>query len=293
MTEVAPIMSSCSLSDARRQGLKILTGFSSTPDLDARLLLQAASGLRHEEMISEGDSPASRKCRELYNSYLQRRMTGEPVHRIAGSREFYGREFRVTEHTLLPRPETELLVQTVLEYSCQLSRGSRILDIGTGTGIIAISLALEGGFTNVKATDISMAALNVAQSNATLLGADDFIEFREEDALAGITGEHDVIVSNPPYISKHSICELDVEVKEFDPLVALDGGEDGLDFYRAIFSSDAILSPGGKFFIEVGFSQAETVSEICAASGFEVEDTKKDLSGIDRVLVIGRSAAEG
>lgn len=217
------------------------------------------------------------KVEELLDM-ARRRQQGEPLWQIIGNADFYGYEIDINKNVLCPRPETEELVCEAVKH---ISENSRVLDLCTGSGCIAIAVADKTG-AHVVASDISEEALKIAKSNAVKNKVDDKIEFVHSDMFEGITGTFGVIISNPPYIPTADISGLDREVKDYEPALALDGGEDGLDFYRIIAEkAGEYLVPGGKIFLEAGIGQAQAVADML--KGF---DTKiiKDMQGIDRII---------
>ena len=229
-------------------------------------------------------------CREL-SKILRRRFAGESLYYILGKAEFMGLEFRVTADCLVPRPETELLVETVLS-AASLSSAARlnILDIGTGSGCIAISLARMLPKAVITATDISPAALDIARDNAVRLGVQDRINFVCSDVFPlQAPALYDCIVSNPPYIRTNDINDLSAEVRS-EPRIALDGGPDGFDLYRIIIAgAHKYLVPGGMLAMEVGFDQAETVRQmICDAKKYKVKQVILDYNSIQRIVVANK-----
>ena len=217
------------------------------------------------------------KVEELLDM-ARRRQQGEPLWQIIGNADFYGYEIDINKNVLCPRPETEELVCEAVKH---ISENSRVLDLCTGSGCIAIAVADKTG-AHVVASDISEEALKIAKSNAVKNKVDDKIEFVHSDMFEGITGTFGVIISNPPYIPTADIAGLDREVKDHEPALALDGGEDGLDFYRIIAEkAGEYLAPGGRIFLEAGIGQAQAVADML--NGF---DTKiiKDMQGIDRII---------
>ena len=217
------------------------------------------------------------KVEELLDM-ARRRQQGEPLWQIIGNADFYGYEIDINKNVLCPRPETEELVCEAVKH---ISENSRVLDLCTGSGCIAIAVADKTG-AHVVASDISEEALKIAKSNAVKNKVDDKIEFVHSDMFEGITGTFGVIISNPPYIPTADIAGLDREVKDHEPALALDGGEDGLDFYRIIAEkAGEYLAPGGRIFLEAGIGQAQAVADML--KGF---DTKiiKDMQGIDRII---------
>ncbi|MDE7071455.1 MAG: peptide chain release factor N(5)-glutamine methyltransferase [Clostridia bacterium] len=214
--------------------------------------------------------------------FAKKRQKGEPLWRVFGSVDFYGYNISVTPDVLCPRPETEYLAQKAIELA---TGGSRVLDMCCGSGCIAIAIAGEAG-CEVSASDISQSALDVAKDNADVNGVADKISFILSDKFEAIDGKFDIIVSNPPYIPSGDIAKLDKEVRDYDPHIALDGGADGLDFYR-VFANNALeyLNDGGYLLLEVGVDQANAVVEML--KDFECK-VVKDLQGIDRIIVAQR-----
>ena len=262
-----------------------------TAKLDARLLAEAASGLSHADMIARPDTVLAPAQMQRLEDMLVRREAGEPVSRILGEREFYGRTFKVTPDVLDPRPDTETLVDAALPLLAGIAR-PRILDIGTGSGAIIVTLLAEVPGAAGVATDLSPAALAVARHNAAVSGVDGRLELVETAWARGIDGQFDLIVSNPPYIPQHSIAGLDREVREHDPHLALAGGPDGLDAYRALLAEAAqLVKPGGHVVVEFGAGQDEDVVRIAKAHGLALVDggLVKDLGGHVRCAVLLRS----
>lgn len=257
-----------------------------TPQLDARLLLQGATGLTREEMILDPLRPVTPEQVTRFLGFIARRETREPVSRILGEREFYGRCFHVTPDVLDPRPDTETLIEAAL---AMMPEAARILDLGTGSGAIAVTLLAERPEATGTATDVSPAALAVAKANAERNGVLPRLTLVEGSWFSPVTGRFDVIASNPPYIPQADIAGLSPDVRNFDPRLALVGGVDGLDPYRAIASGAAAhLAEGGHVLVEIGAGQAEDVEAIFAASGFRLESRHSDLGGHLRCLVFGR-----
>ncbi len=232
---------------------------------DARLLVAAALDARAEDLLREPERRLTPHEAERLSQFSSRRAAHEPVSRILGTRGFYGREFRVTPATLDPRPCTETVVEAALEVAQAEGWGSRpirILDIGTGSGALVATLLAELPQATGVATDISDAALAVARENAERLGVASRAVFLNRRNLEGIDGPFDLFVSNPPYIPSADIAGLAPDVRDYDPLGALDGGADGLDIYRALAQGLVGVVPDGWALFEVGAGQAEPVVEI-------------------------------
>lgn len=217
----------------------------------------------------------------LFEKLLRRRESREPLSQIIGSRNFMGFEFVVNASVLTPRPETEGLVEEVLK----VSKEARILDLCTGSGCIAVSVALLGDPEYVCGADISQDALEVAKRNAEMLAKDREIKFVQSDLFSRIPEQFDIIVSNPPYIKSAEIAGLEPEVKDHEPHIALDGAADGLYFYRKIIEkAPDYLNEGGHLFFEIGYDEAEDVTNLLKERGFTDIEVKKDLAGLDRVI---------
>ncbi len=215
---------------------------------------------------------------------LKRRLSGESVARIIGHREFYGLDFGLNAATLEPRPDTELLIDLALDV---LPEGGRLLDMGTGTGCIPIALLVNRPDAGAVATDLNMEALAQAGDNARRHGVERRLTLLLGDWFGALGSEErfDLILSNPPYIESAVVETLAAEVKDFDPLLALDGGPDGLAPYRVIAAGAGDwLRDGGRVMVEIGFDQGEAVSALFAAAGFEAISVHKDLAGLDRVV---------
>ena len=256
-----------------------------TAVLDARLLFQAASGLRHEDIVAEPDLVVPPEVVARFSIFIERRCKFEPVSRILGTREFYGRSFRVTPDVLDPRADTETLVGAALE----LAKGKeslRILDLGTGSGALAVTLLAELPEATAVASDLSAAALAVAKANAEALGVAGRASFVQANWFEGIGGRFDLIVSNPPYIPLSDIAGLAADVREFDPQRALDGGPDGLEAYRRLANgAGGHLAAKGHIVLEIGAGQENAVNELFTGQGFGRESRHFDLAGHVRCLV--------
>lgn len=256
-----------------------------TPALDARILVQAATGASDLEMIREPGTLMTPAEEERLAGWERRRLAREPVSRILGSREFWGLPFTVTAETLDPRADSETLVETALDLLKDIER-PRFLDLGTGTGCLLLALLHERQDAVGVGVDLSEGALAVAASNASALGLSARAEFIESEWTENVEGRFDLAVSNPPYIPHGEIAGLAEEVRLHDPMLALDGGEDGLDAYRALARLlPDHLTQGGHAVVELGAGQADAVTAIFEAAGFGVSRIVPDLAGIPRALV--------
>lgn len=264
--------------------------------LDARLLLSAAAGLDMSALIARDGEVLPGLAEAAYNSHLRRRLQGEPVARILGEKEFWGLPFQVSEAVLVPRPDTETLVEAVLAEAKRRDLPPRlaICDLGTGSGAIIVALMREFSEARGVATDISAAALGMARRNAEGLGVAGRISFVESGFADGAAQKFDVVVSNPPYIASGDIADLQPEVRDYDPRLALDGGPDGLAAYRAILSkAQELLGDGGFLALEIGAGRSGVVGDLCREAGFQNITSKRDLAGIERVVIVARQAAAG
>lgn len=256
--------------------------------IDARLIVEHVTGATRTDLIARGNEPVSPDHLELIDTIVERRIAREPVHRILGEREFYGLRMTLSEQTLEPRPDTEILIDAVLPFAHARGKSGRcrILDLGTGTGAILIALLAEVAEATGLAADISPDALETATRNADLNSVADRFDAVVSDWFSAIDGRFDLIVSNPPYIPSGDLANLAAEVRMFDPEKALDGGGDGLDCYRAIAASAADhLADDGCVAVEIGYDQRDAVSAIFEDNGFVRREARKDLGGNDRVLI--------
>ena len=256
------------------------------PHTDARLMLQHASGLSHSQIIADPDQELDASVVASFDAALVRRLAREPVSKIVGSREFWSLEFIVSPQVLDPRPDSETLIQTVLDETDDRGASLRILDLGTGSGCLLIALLDEFQQAKGVGLDASAAALAVAQQNAERLGVADRVSFIEGDWSAAASEDRfDIVVSNPPYIATGDLEGLQPEVRLFDPVMALDGGSDGLDAYRQIISLvPEILASQGLLVLEVGQGQSIDVSRLFADSGANSIGVSKDLAGVNRCV---------
>ena len=248
--------------------------------LDARLLLEELCGTDRNDLLVHGDRPVTEQQENSYVNYIELRSRHIPLQHITGYQEFMGLRFKVTPDVLIPRQDTETLVEEVLK---NLHDGMRILDLCTGSGCILLSLLRYSNDCVGIGADLSKKALKVAEENAGSLGLT--AEFVQGDLFEPVTGKFEIIVSNPPYIPSNVIPTLMEEVREHDPLMALDGKEDGLYFYREITGkASEYVYPGGMLFLEIGCEQAGAVTELMKNAGYRDVTVCKDLVGLDRVV---------
>lgn len=248
---------------------------------NAWILMEDVFAVSRTKYLICADEYADSGKIDVYTEYIERRCTHVPVQYITGKAYFMGLEFEVTPDVLIPRFDTEILVEQALNY---IDGTKRVLDMCTGSGCIAICASCLGKAGKVVAADISQRALKVAERNARKNNAGN-IEFIESDMFGNITGEFDVILSNPPYIPTEVVGTLDPEVKDFEPALALDGHEDGLYFYRKLIDKAAEhLVPDGIIMMETGYNQGKAVSELLDKNKYADIRVIKDLSGLDRVV---------
>jgi release factor glutamine methyltransferase len=274
---------------ARRSwAAKFRDGGIESPDLDARILIGHALRLDHAALASAASRTLAPDEQDAIAALARRRLAREPVARILGFKEFWSLQLHVAPATLVPRPETETVVEAALAAIAQRgarSRPLRIADLGTGSGAILLALIAELPQAFGVGTDINPAALAIARDNATRLGMRRRASFVACHMAAALRGPFDLIVSNPPYIASGDICDLAPEVRVFDPRAALDGGPDGLDFYRMIAAAaPALLAPEGLLIVELGAGQADTVAALFVAAGLAPARPRADLSGVQRAL---------
>ena len=254
--------------------------------LDAEVLLAFALGTTRIGLVMEGKKPLAPEELAKFRELVKRRRTHEPVAYLRGEREFYGRTFKVDRRVLVPRPDTETLVEVALLRSRRVSMSMRALDLCTGSGCVAVSLARERPTASVVATDVSPHALAVARENALRLGAYN-LAFVQGDLFAACTAgaTFDVVVANPPYIASGEIPTLMADVRDFEPKLALDGGGDGLDLVRRIVAeAPRHLAPLGLLALEIGYGQASAVAALFDAAGFSDVERAKDYGRIERVV---------
>ena len=263
----------------------IRAGFASEDAaIDADVLARHVLGWDRATLLARGRDAATPEFIQPFDAAIDRRAAHEPVAFITGSREFWGLDFEVTRDVLIPRPETELIVESALALGDPL----RIADIGTGSGCLAVSLATEFPRAQLVATDTSEAALRVARRNAARHGVEPRITFRHAHLLDTLSGPFDLIVSNPPYVPDGE--PLPRDVADYEPAAALFAGADGLDVLRVLIPAAAApLAGGGTFVVEFGFGQADRVETIARDAGWRHVELKQDLQGIPRAAVMKRS----
>jgi release factor glutamine methyltransferase len=264
----------------------------------AGLLMEHFLGADRAQLLVRSSEHIDDALLESYIRLAERRASGEPVHYIIGHQEFFGLDFKVDRSVLIPRPETEFLVEQVIALARDLNacsqKGLMIVDAGTGSGCIAVSLAVNIPRASILAIDISPAALDVARLNARNHGVESRIEFIEGDMLSplsgrGLDGAVDLLVSNPPYVPASSLHQLQREVRDWEPREALFGGEEGLDFYRRLLDEGKrYVKPGGSLVCEIGYSQLAAIRELIDLSAWQLTAVTSDLQGIPRTLSIRR-----
>lgn len=281
-----------SLHDRVAQGRRTLLEAGIPADgagLDAEVLARHVLGWDRAALLARGREPAPDDFVEQYHSLIVRRAAREPVAMIVGHREFWGLEFEVTPDVLIPRPETEFVVEEVLDYVRGGASIARLVDVGTGSGCLAVALATELPGIEVVATDSSAKALDVARRNAARHDVGKRVRFMEADLLKGIHGQADVIVSNPPYVPMREKATLQPEVGTYEPAISLFGGGDGLAIMRRLLASapDHLVA-GGRLIVEFGDGQEADVRTIAEGLGWEVLGIRDDLQGIARVASLRR-----
>lgn len=251
-------------------------------ELDARLLLEEICGTDRNTLLVYGGREVTEEERAQYKEMLEKRSAHIPLQQIIGRQSFMGLDFYVDENVLIPRQDTELLVEEALQ---ELHDGMRILDLCTGSGCILLSLLKYSNDCEGIGADISEDALKVAERNRVQLGLEN-AAFVKSDLFEAVEGKFDMLVSNPPYICSDVIDTLMPEVREHEPRLALDGSADGLRFYRRILADcGAYLKPGGMLFFEIGYDQGEAVKRLMEENGFLEVEVKKDYGGLDRVVL--------
>jgi len=257
------------------------------PRLEARLLASHVLGMTIEMIMGYPERPVAHEYKAELEIAVGRRARREPLAHIVGHREFWSLPFCVTPNTLVPRPDTESLVEAVLEWLDDSKAGVRILDLGTGTGCILLSLLAELPMAWGVGVDASVDALHVARQNADTLGLANRAEYVRSDWANAVKGDFDIVISNPPYIADGDIVSLEPEVARFEPRLALSGGTDGLDAYRAIVPQlGRLLAPRGAAFLEIGAGASADVTKLIRNHSFEHIEIKDDFAGVPRCVRI-------
>ena len=265
---------------------------SPTPDLDVTLLVEHTTGLTALDRLTRPEHVLNPRQHGALKTAVARRMGHEPVHRIIGWREFYGLPLSLNGHTLVPRPDTEALVDLVLPFvrrRAEADGACRVLDLGTGSGAIALAILGEVPGAKAVGSDIAPQALDMARRNAQALGLTDRFETLHSNWFSDVRGRFDLIVSNPPYVPTATIPTLDPDVRDHDPLTALDGGSDGLNAYGTI-AARALphLSDDGRIAVEIGKGQRAAVAGLFTAAGLRVAAGARDLGGVERAILFSR-----
>ena len=256
--------------------------------VDARILAAAAFRLSREDMLLEPYRPVDIEAQARFRCMIDQRCAREPVARIIGFREFRSLDFRLGAETLEPRPDSETVVEMAVAYGRAMPGSVRVLDLGTGTGCLLLSVINELPDATGVGSDIAPGAVETASLNAACLDLADRVRFVRADWTDGIDGSFDLILSNPPYITTAEIADLAPEVAMYDPSSALDGGDDGLDAYRALARQvRGVMSPAGVVVLEIGAGQKDDVTGIFEAGGFVPVGTRTDLGGHVRALSFG------
>lgn len=260
-------------------------------DLDARVLAERLLQWDAARYFTDALLPSTDSFASAYHAAITRRVQREPVAYITGYQEFWGLPFEVSPAVLIPRPETELIVEASLDWWTDRNARLRVADVCTGSGCLAVAIAHERPGASVVATDLSREALAVALHNAARHGVDRRIAFVETDLLTGVDGLFDLIVSNPPYVPAGDVPSLAPEVRQHEPLIALIGGADGLSLIEALlWQAAASLAPSGRFLFEFGYGQADAVSRLVRATpSLELLELRHDLQGIPRTAIVSRA----
>lgn len=253
--------------------------------LDARLLLEAVCGTNRNDLLVHGEQPVAPEAEEKYLNWIRQRAEHIPLQQLTGEQDFMGLTFNVNEHVLIPRQDTEILVEEVLK---ELHDGMRILDMCTGSGCILLSLLHYSNDCEGLGVDLSAEALEVAGRNVLKVLTPEKAEhahFLQSDLFEKVEGKFEIIVSNPPYIASAEVDRLMPEVRDHEPRMALDGTEDGLEFYRRIIAeAGQYLVSSGMLFFEIGYDQGQAVSELMREHGYREVQVVQDYAGLDRVV---------
>ena len=262
------------------------------PTREANLLLGHVLGLNEAQLLTRGGELLSQDAEQKFERLLERRLQGEPVAYLFGEKEFYGHDFQVDRRVLIPRPETEHLIDAVLALG--LPKQVRILDLGTGSGCIAVTLARELPTSRITAVDLSVAALTIASANAHRYGVEDRVHFVAADLTTGLTlEEFDLIVSNPPYIDPAEFGSLSAEIRHFEPELALISPNNSLSVLTSIIRQCSQAQTAPPLVLEMGYGQLDDLTQFAKGLGFQITTMIEDYSGIPRTVVLDRSTAAG
>lgn len=267
---------------------KLLDAKIESYSLDARILLAYALNLSKEKLIISLDKSIDEDQWLFYQQLIERREKFEPIAYLVGAKEFFSLEFKVNHNTLIPRPDSETLIETVLEYFPNKNDEIKILDLGTGTGCLLLTLLIQYPTAIGIGIDISIDTLQIAHYNSLSLNLKNRTIFIQSDWISSLSQniKYDIIVSNPPYIEQQNLQGLAEEVKNYEPNLALNGGLDGLDCYRVIASNiGSFLNSNGKIFLEIGYNQEEKVKEIFKNNNIDFISEHRDLNNIIRCIV--------
>jgi len=277
-----------SAKDALRHAvLELQRAHIETASMDARILLQYVLGVTREQLLLNIENELTTAQAIMFNAIIERRVQRQPVSQLTGKREFWGMCFRVTEHTLDPRPDSETLVEAILARVHTREAALQVLDLGTGTGCLLLTVLSE--YPNATGTGVDMCknALAVAQENARTLGMEQRTAFVLSCWGEAVEGSYDIVISNPPYIPSSVIFGLAPEVAQWEPRLALDGGTDGMDCYRAIIPQlKRLLKPTGLAVFEIGIGQARELEALVQSHGLQVAGSKDDMASITRCVLV-------
>jgi release factor glutamine methyltransferase len=274
--------------EALGYGIKELSSLDN-PRLDASILLKHSSQFTDLDLLINQDKELSNSQEDLFKELIKRRSNNEPVAYLTGEKEFYGLNFKVNEHTLIPRPDTELLIDHVLQYIQENNiKNPKILDLGTGSGAIIVTLLANIKDATGFAVDINPGAIAKATENAELNNVKDRLEFIQSSWFSNVKeSDFDIIVANPPYITSKMMSELDKDVKDFEPNLALEGGALGYEPYIEIVeNSPTFFKNKGRIFLEIGFDQQQTVLDLFKSDFWQNKKCFKDLGNNDRLIVV-------
>lgn len=257
------------------------------PELEARIILEERAGVSWSSIIADGGKEIDENAYKAIQDDLETRLSGKPLSKIYGKKEFWGHEFIVNEHTLDPRPDSETLIELALKYYKDKEPPKTILDLGTGTGCLLLTLLSEFKGARGVGIDVSEEALKVASQNAEALNLTDRVSFSQGKWAESVTDTFDLVISNPPYIASDVIPNLEKEVKIHDPILALDGGFDGLQAYEDIFSDlSRIIKDDGMALFEIGFDQGDEMMRLSKKYKIRIGNVHPDLAGNPRVVDI-------